>query len=149
LNFLDQIAKFWELQGSTLKIPMVEKRCIDLYTLHSIVQSQGGFEQVTKDRKWSKVAINMGYPQGKSSIGTILKTHYERLIYPFDLFKLGKTLNFKMTSPINEESEKADKDYKPHGIVGRMAIKPPPEKHARRSKRFETDVIPFFKPFLF
>ncbi|XP_063929519.1 lysine-specific demethylase 5 isoform X1 [Zophobas morio] len=139
LNFLDQIAKFWELQGSTLKIPMVEKRCIDLYTLHSIVQSQGGFEQVTKDRKWSKIAINMGYPPGKSSIGTILKTHYERLLFPFDLFKVGKTMNFKMTSPINEENEKADKDYKPHGIVGRMAIKPPPEKHARRSKRFEVD----------
>lgn len=46
-----------------------------------------------------------------------------------------------MSSPVNEESEKADKDYKPHGIVGRMAIKPPPEKHARRSKRFESEVI--------
>lgn len=34
---------------------------------------------------------------------------------------------------------KDDKDYKPHGIVGRMAIKPPVEKHARRSKRFEND----------
>lgn len=48
-----------------------------------------------------------------------------------------------MASPINEENEKGDKDYKPHGIVGRMAIKPPPEKHARRSKRFEADVIIF------
>lgn len=35
----------------------------------------------------------MGYPTGKS-IGAILKTHYERLVYPFDLFKDGKTLNF-------------------------------------------------------
>ena len=33
LNFLDQVAKFWELQGSTLKIPLVEKRALDLYTL--------------------------------------------------------------------------------------------------------------------
>lgn len=38
---------------------------------------------------------------------------------------------------MSEECEKADKDYKPHGILGRMAVKPPPEKHARRSKRFE------------
>lgn len=41
LNFLDQIAKFWELQGSSLKIPMVEKRALDLYTLHRIAQTEG------------------------------------------------------------------------------------------------------------
>lgn len=41
--------------------------------------------------------------------------------------------------PSGEDNIKDDKDYKPHGIVGRMAIKPPIEKHARRSKRFEND----------
>lgn len=92
LNFLDQIAKFWELQGSSLKIPMVEKRALDLYTLHSVVQSEGGFDTATKDRKWAKISIRMGYPAGKS-IGTILKTHYERLLFPFDVFRQGKQLN--------------------------------------------------------
>lgn len=43
LNFLDQIAKFWELQGSSLKIPMVERRALDLFTLHRIVQQEGMF----------------------------------------------------------------------------------------------------------
>lgn len=136
LNFLDQIAKFWELQGSSLKIPMVEKRALDLYTLHRIVQTEGGFENAGRERKWSKIALRMGYPPGKS-VGTILKTHYERLLYPFDVFKQGKTVNIKLEE--NDDLEKADKDYKPHGIVGRMAIKPPPEKNARRSKRFEND----------
>lgn len=51
----------------------------------------GGFEMITKDRKWSKVATQMGYPPGKG-IGTILKMHYERLLYPFDVFRQGKTL---------------------------------------------------------
>ncbi|KAJ8985893.1 hypothetical protein NQ317_006267 [Molorchus minor] len=137
LNFLDQIAKFWELQGSSLKIPMVERRALDLYTLHRVVQIEGGFENVTKDRKWSRVSQRMGYQIGKS-IGTILKTHYERLLYPFDVFKSGKTVNIKIEQN-SEETEKADKDYKPHGIVSRMQIKPPPEKNARRSKRFEND----------
>nr|CAD7392932.1 unnamed protein product [Timema cristinae] len=41
LNFLDQIAKFWELQGSTLKIPMVERRALDLYSLHKIILEEG------------------------------------------------------------------------------------------------------------
>lgn len=137
LNFLDQIAKFWELQGSSLKIPMVERRALDLYTLHRVVQFEGGFENVTKDRKWSKISQRMGYQVGKS-IGTILKTHYERLLYPFDVFKQGKTVDIKFEQT-SEDTEKADKDYKPHGIVNRMQIKPPPEKNARRSKRFEND----------
>ncbi len=41
LNFLDQVAKFWELQGSTLKIPLVERRALDLYTLKKFVHKEG------------------------------------------------------------------------------------------------------------
>lgn len=85
LNFLDQIAKFWELQGSSLKIPMVEKRALDLYTLHRLVENEGGFVHATNGRKWAKIAVHMGYPYGKGT-GTILKTHYERLLYPYELF---------------------------------------------------------------
>ena len=43
LNFLDQVAKFWELQGSTLKIPLVERRALDLYTLKKYVHKEGKF----------------------------------------------------------------------------------------------------------
>lgn len=89
LNFLDQIAKFWELQGSSLKIPMVERKALDLYSLHRLVQEEGGVDQATRERKWSNIAQRMGYPSGKS-VGTILKGHYERILYPFDLFTLGE-----------------------------------------------------------
>lgn len=70
---------------------MVERRALDLYTLHRIVQEEGGLETCTNNRKWSKIAARMGHPQGKG-IGTILKNHYERILYPFDVFKSGKTL---------------------------------------------------------
>lgn len=36
LNFLDQIAKFWELQGCTLKIPHVERKILDLFQLNRV-----------------------------------------------------------------------------------------------------------------
>lgn len=36
LNFLDQLAKFWELQGSSLKIPHVERKLLDLYDLYKV-----------------------------------------------------------------------------------------------------------------
>ena len=41
LNFLDQIAKFWELQGSTLKIPHVERKILDLYQLNKVGTASG------------------------------------------------------------------------------------------------------------
>ncbi|CAG2066397.1 unnamed protein product, partial [Timema podura] len=54
--------------------------------------AKGGLEVTTKERKWSKVASRMGYPQGKS-IGTLLKSHYERILYPFDIFQQEKNLS--------------------------------------------------------
>lgn len=48
----------------------------------------GGSEVCTRDRKWAKVATRMDH---QSSLGTTLKNHYERLLYPFDIFKLGKS----------------------------------------------------------
>lgn len=103
LNFLDQIAKFWELQGSSLKIPMVERKALDLYSLYRLVQEEGGLEQTTNGRKWSKIASRMNYPVGKS-VGTILKGHYERILYPFDVFTSGKggelKVNIVSTMPL-------------------------------------------------
>ncbi|XP_012280328.1 lysine-specific demethylase lid isoform X2 [Orussus abietinus] len=139
LNFLDQIAKFWELQGSSLKIPLVERKALDLYSLHRIVTEEGGIETVTKERRWAKIANKLGYPSGRS-VGSILKNHYERILYPFDVFKQGKTLtDLKIeleTEEKPEKNEKKDRDYKPHGIISRQQIKPPNEKFSRRSKRF-------------
>lgn len=130
LNFLDQIAKFWELQGSSLKIPMVERKPLDLYTLHKVVNEEGGIEIVTKERKWSRVACRMGYQQGKN-VGTNLKAHYERILYPFDIYRSGKIIDLA-----NLETEQEDCEYKPHSIEARQQVQPPPATTARRSQRF-------------
>lgn len=41
LNFLDRIAKFWELQGTSLKIPLIDKKPLDLYNLQQLVRNDG------------------------------------------------------------------------------------------------------------
>ncbi|XP_073994722.1 lysine demethylase 5 isoform X2 [Rhodnius prolixus] len=89
LNFLDQIAKFWELQGSALKIPLVERKILDLYTLHRVVQSEGGCLAVSKDKKWATVATSMNLPASRG-IPPLLRSHYERILYPFDVFQANK-----------------------------------------------------------
>jgi len=39
LNYLDRIAKFWEVQASSLKIPNVERRILDLFSLSKVSAS--------------------------------------------------------------------------------------------------------------
>ncbi|XP_074553882.1 lysine-specific demethylase 5A isoform X2 [Halichoeres trimaculatus] len=91
LNFLDQIAKFWELQGSKIRFPHVERKVLDLYQLSKIVASEGGFETLCKEKRWSKVACRMGFPSGKGT-GSLLRSHYEKILYPYELFQSGATL---------------------------------------------------------
>uniref|UniRef100_A0A8C0E701 [histone H3]-trimethyl-L-lysine(4) demethylase n=1 Tax=Balaenoptera musculus TaxID=9771 RepID=A0A8C0E701_BALMU len=103
LDFLDQLAKFWELQGSTLKIPVVERKILDLYALSKIVASKGGFEMVTKEKKWSKVGSRLGYLPGKGT-GSLLKSHYERILYPYELFQSGVSL-MSESGEVNRNTE--------------------------------------------
>ncbi|XP_037731613.1 lysine-specific demethylase lid [Drosophila subpulchrella] len=145
LNFLDQIAKFWELQGSSLRIPMVERKALDLYTLHRIVQEEGGMEQTTKDRKWAKVANRMQYPSSKS-VGATLKAHYERILHPFEVYTSGKVLGPTPVSagaggtPVKLE-DGGGTDYKAHEIPTRQQIAPPNDTNTRRSKRFGNSTV--------
>lgn len=95
LNFLEQLIKFWDLNGRPLKIPTVEKRHLDLHMLHKVVQEENGFEYCTRERKWSKVASRLGYTvsrQNKGPIASLLRQHYERLLFPYDVFMSGATI---------------------------------------------------------
>lgn len=71
---------------------MVERKQLDLYSLHRLVQEEGRLEMVTKERKWSKIAVRLNYPNGKN-VGTILKGHYERILYPYDIYMSGKIVD--------------------------------------------------------
>ncbi|XP_078286356.1 LOW QUALITY PROTEIN: lysine-specific demethylase 5C-like [Rhinoraja longicauda] len=140
LNFLDQIAKFWELQGSTLKIPNVERRILDLYSLNKIVVDEGGYEGICRDRRWSRVAQRLGYPPGKG-IGSLLRSHYERVIYPFYTFQSGASLAGQPGPQF--DSEEKDREYKPHSIPLRQSVQPPKmNSYGRRAKRLQAETEP-------
>ena len=36
LQFLDKLSKFWELQGNNFKIPVVERKPLDIYLLYKV-----------------------------------------------------------------------------------------------------------------
>ncbi|XP_038061639.1 lysine-specific demethylase 5A-like isoform X2 [Patiria miniata] len=119
LNFLDQIAKYWELQGCRLRIPNCYGKSLDLFNLFRVVHEEGGFETCVRERKWSKVAGTMGF--ASKAVGSQLMKHYERILWPYDIFQAGATLDTPVILP---EGDSKDKDYVPHGIVSRQAVKP-------------------------
>ncbi|XP_052677656.1 lysine-specific demethylase 5A-like isoform X4 [Crassostrea angulata] len=146
LNFLDQLARFWELQGCSLKIPHVERKLLDLYNLYKIVEEEGGMELVSKERKWSKIAQRLKYPPGKG-VGGSLRSHYERILYPFFVFKKGDAYPAEQPKPdltTNlEEDDKSDKDYKPHGIAAKTAAggytRKNKKERAQKSEKMDID----------
>uniref|UniRef100_A0A8C1ABH6 [histone H3]-trimethyl-L-lysine(4) demethylase n=1 Tax=Cyprinus carpio carpio TaxID=630221 RepID=A0A8C1ABH6_CYPCA len=136
LNFLDQIAKFWELQGCTLKIPHVERKILDLYQLNRLVAEEGGFDLVCRERRWTKIAMTMGFAPGKA-VGSHLRAHYERVLYPYHLFHSGTNL----LASVDDVNDK-DKEYKPHDLLQRQNIHVQPcdmSAPARRAKRMKTE----------
>lgn len=59
--------------------------------LPKIVTDEGGFEMVCKERRWARIAQRLGYPPGKN-IGSLLRSHYERIVYPYEMFQSGTSL---------------------------------------------------------
>uniref|UniRef100_A0A3Q3NP64 [histone H3]-trimethyl-L-lysine(4) demethylase n=1 Tax=Mastacembelus armatus TaxID=205130 RepID=A0A3Q3NP64_9TELE len=140
LNYLDRIARFWEIQGSSLKIPHIERRILDLFSLSKIVTDEGGFEMVCKERRWARVAQRLGYPPGKN-IGSLLRSHYERIVYPYEMFQSGASLPH--CKPKHYDGEDVDKEYKPHSIPLRQSVQPSKmSSYGRRANRCQPDPEP-------
>uniref|UniRef100_A0A673BLC0 [histone H3]-trimethyl-L-lysine(4) demethylase n=1 Tax=Sphaeramia orbicularis TaxID=375764 RepID=A0A673BLC0_9TELE len=140
LNYLDRIARFWEIQGSSLKIPHIERRILDLFSLSKVVTDEGGFEMVCKERRWARVAQRLGYPTGKN-IGSLLRSHYERIVYPFEMFQSGASLLH--CKPKHYDGEDVDKEYKPHSIPLRQSVQPSKmSSYGRRANRCQPDPEP-------
>ncbi|XP_030278498.1 lysine-specific demethylase 5C isoform X1 [Sparus aurata] len=137
LNYLDRIARFWEIQASSLKIPHIERRILDLFSLSRVVTDEGGFEMVCKERRWARVAQRLGYPPGKN-IGSLLRSHYERIVYPFEMFQSGASLPH--CKPKHYDGEDVDKEYKPHSIPLRQSVQPSKmSSYGRRANRCQPD----------
>ncbi|RWS11452.1 lysine-specific demethylase lid-like protein [Dinothrombium tinctorium] len=107
LNFLEQVLKYWDLQGASLKIPTVEKKLLDIHALHKAVEEEGGFESCTRDRKWSRVAMRMGFNR---TIASLLRQHYERILYPYDVFLSGATIGPDVDESNNESKSDLNND---------------------------------------
>ena len=92
---------------------------------------------MTEEKKWLKVSTDMGYnTNAHKHIPNLLRAHYERILYPYDVFQREeeRKQQVKSEEAIKEENNGAEadeqddcgpeeKEYKPHNIPGRMGMK--------------------------
>jgi histone demethylase JARID1 len=45
--------------GISLKIPVIDRKIVDLYKLHRTVFDEGGFESCVREKKWMKIASKL------------------------------------------------------------------------------------------
>lgn len=89
---------------SCLHCPFCRPTPSCIYTQHihvpsclslQIVVEEGGYEAICKDRRWARVAQRLNYPPGKN-IGSLLRSHYERIVYPYEMYQSGANLVVRM-----------------------------------------------------
>lgn len=70
---------------------------IDTFAFVSVqlVKEEGGFEVVCKERRWTQIAMKMGFAPGKA-VGSHLRAHFERILYPYYLFQKGTNLMVRL-----------------------------------------------------
>ena len=64
-----------------------------------LVNEEGGFDAVCRERRWSRISVQMGFAPGKA-IGSHLRAHYERILYPYKLFKTGANLLVRLKAAL-------------------------------------------------
>uniref|UniRef100_A0A8D3ECX3 [histone H3]-trimethyl-L-lysine(4) demethylase n=1 Tax=Scophthalmus maximus TaxID=52904 RepID=A0A8D3ECX3_SCOMX len=97
-----------------------------------LVADEGGFDLVCQDRRWTKIAVQMGFAPGKA-IGSHLRGHYERILYPYNLFQSGANL-LCVQKPVQSVQSPNTKAQRP------PAPTPVTCPAARRAKRMKCEV---------
>ena len=97
--------KFWPNFLIVLAIFLIYcLKCLLFHLFFQIVTEEGGFEAVTKERRWTKIGSRLGYPSSKG-VGSTLRSHYDRILYPFDLFNAGVTVPNVRLCKVNDLGE--------------------------------------------
>ncbi|KAF9236221.1 PLU-1-like protein-domain-containing protein [Melanogaster broomeanus] len=86
VNFLEQLYRFHKQQGnSRVSVPTINHKHLDLWLLRKEVHKLGGYEAVTKNRKWADLGALLGY-RGIPGLSTQIKNSYTRIILPYEHF---------------------------------------------------------------
>ena len=83
-------------------LPKVDGKFISLYSLYRLVQKNGGYERVTKDKKWRLVEKRLNYAYNEVE-GLKIEDIYKNFLLDFEQsdFSINHTCKNKSSSPVN------------------------------------------------
>ncbi|PVH23783.1 hypothetical protein CXQ85_004076 [Candidozyma haemuli] len=92
------------------KLPMMDKRPLDLYDLFRLVVMRGGYNEVINRKLWAQIGRELGY-KGKitSSLSSSLKLSYAKILHPLEVHlgpkcaQLAGLTDIPVTVPVGEE----------------------------------------------
>ncbi|KAF9814375.1 hypothetical protein IEO21_05109 [Rhodonia placenta] len=87
VNYLEQLYRFHKQQGNPrVVVPTINHKPLDLWLLRKEVQKQGGYEMVTRNKKWADLGRLLGY-SGIPGLSTQMKNSYTRVILPYEHYR--------------------------------------------------------------
>lgn len=105
VNFLEQLTMFHHQQGdSSVTIPMIDRRPLDLWRLRKEVHKAGGPFELNRVKGWEDLAQALGYDRIYHGA---IKSAYQRIIKPFDDFVLRAKASLSTGSPSTPMSDMA------------------------------------------
>ncbi|PPR02653.1 hypothetical protein CVT24_002136 [Panaeolus cyanescens] len=106
LNFLEQLYQFHQQQGNPrVAVPTINHKPVDLWLLRKEVQKLGGYEAVSKGKKWSLLGQLLGY-RGIQNLSTQIKNSYTRVILPYEHY-CNRVRNSPSVSPVTARDDPA------------------------------------------
>ncbi|GBE79852.1 predicted protein [Sparassis crispa] len=86
VNFLEQLYRFHKQQGNPrVSVPTINHKPLDLWLLRKEVHKLGGYDTVTRTKKWADLGRLLGYG-GIPGLSTQMRNSYARVILPFEQF---------------------------------------------------------------
>ena len=88
LNYVEKLSKFWSSQGRPItRMPVLDKRPLDLYMVKNRVEQLGGYNAVTENKEWSRIGRELGFERKFcTSMSWSLRNNYEKFILPYEEF---------------------------------------------------------------
>ncbi|KAI9064868.1 hypothetical protein FKP32DRAFT_1591090 [Trametes sanguinea] len=122
VNFLEQLYRFHKQQGNPrVSVPTINHKPLDLWLLRKEVHKLGGYDAVTREKKWADLGRLLGYT-GIPGLATQIRNSYSRVILPYEQF-CERVRNSPALSP----NKPRDPQLKTHiniqsaGSVGRLS----------------------------
>ena len=119
MNYTEQLQKFHAQQGNKrISIPVIERKTVDLYSLKLIVARYGGYEESTKNRKWTDVTRNLGYADSVcNQLSPQVKAAYKKIILPFEEFLVDAKEEARRSESAGDDSGSTSPPFTKDGSV--------------------------------